>query len=42
MGHRKKNAPKRGSLAYLPRKRARHILARIRHWPKIEADTPKL
>lgn len=42
MGHRKKHAPKRGSLAYLPRKRAKHILARIRYWPKIEADTPRL
>jgi large subunit ribosomal protein L3 len=42
MGHRKKHAPKRGSLAYSPRKRAKHILARIRHWPKVEADTPKL
>lgn len=42
MGHRKKHAPKRGSLAYLPRKRAKHILARIRYWPEIEADAPKL
>lgn len=42
MGHRKKHAPKRGSLAYLPRKRAKHILARIRYWPEIEEDTPRL
>lgn len=42
MGHRKKHAPKRGSLAYSPRKRAKHILARVRYWPKVEADTPKL
>ena len=42
MGHRKTHAPKHGSLAYLPRKRAKHILARIRYWPKIEADTPRL
>lgn len=42
MGHRKKHAPKRGSLAYLPRKRAKHKSARIRYWPKIEADTPRL
>jgi len=42
MGHRKKHAPKRGSLAYLPRKRAKHVLARIRYWPEIEADAPKL
>ncbi len=42
MGHRKKHAPRHGSLAYLPRKRAKRILARIRYWPKIEADTPRL
>jgi large subunit ribosomal protein L3 len=42
MGHRKKHAPKRGSLSYSPRKRAKRILARIRYWPKIEADTPTL
>lgn len=32
MGHRKKHAPRRGSLAYLPRKRASNIKGRIRHW----------
>jgi len=42
MGHRKKHAPKRGSLAYSPRKRAKHLLARTRHWPKIEVETPRL
>jgi len=42
MGHRKKHAPKRGSLSYSPRKRANNILARIRYWPKIEADAPTL
>jgi len=42
MGHRKKHASRHGSLAYLPRKRAKHLLARIRYWPKVEADTPKL
>jgi large subunit ribosomal protein L3 len=42
MGHRKHHAPKHGSLSYLPRKRAEHLLARIRYWPKIEADTPRL
>jgi len=41
MGHRKHHAPKHGSLTYLPRKRAKHLLARIRHWPKIDADTPR-
>jgi large subunit ribosomal protein L3 len=42
MGHRKHHAPKHGSLAYSPRKRAKRLLARTRHWPKIEADTPRL
>jgi large subunit ribosomal protein L3 len=42
MGHRKTHAPKHGSLAYLPRKRAKKLLARIRYWPKIEAETPRL
>jgi large subunit ribosomal protein L3 len=42
MGHRKKHAPKRGSLAYSPRKRAKHTLGKIRHWPQMEAGAPKL
>src|SRR4030066_1047281 len=42
MGHRKTHAPRHGSLAYLPRKRAKKPLARIRYWPKIAADAPKL
>ncbi len=42
MGHRKKHAPRRGSLAYLPRKRAKKPVARIRYWPTINADTPRL
>ncbi|TFG08749.1 MAG: 50S ribosomal protein L3 [Promethearchaeota archaeon] len=32
MGHRKKHAPRRGSLAYLPRKRANQVKGRVRHW----------
>ena len=32
MGHRKKHAPRHGSLAFLPRKRATQIKGRIRHW----------
>ncbi|GAB4305548.1 MAG: 50S ribosomal protein L3 [Promethearchaeota archaeon] len=32
--HRKKHAPHHGSLAYLPRKRARYAKGRIRHWPQ--------
>jgi large subunit ribosomal protein L3 len=35
MGHRKKSAPKRGSLAYLPRGRAARETGRIRYWPLI-------
>jgi large subunit ribosomal protein L3 len=42
MGHRKHHAPKHGSLSYLPRKRAERLLARIRYWPQIAADTPRL
>jgi large subunit ribosomal protein L3 len=42
MGHRKQHAPKHGSLAYLPRKRAKKPVARIRYWPKIQADAPRL
>jgi len=42
MGHRKKHAPKHGSLAYLPRHRAKKPVARIRFWPKTGAQTPRL
>jgi len=42
MGHRKTHAPKHGSLAYLPRKRAKKPVARIRYWPKLDAKTPRL
>jgi large subunit ribosomal protein L3 len=42
MGHRKHHAPRHGSLAYLPRKRAKRLTARIRYWPKTEADMPRL
>ncbi|UCC57981.1 MAG: 50S ribosomal protein L3 [Candidatus Bathyarchaeum sp.] len=36
MGHRKKSAPRHGSLAYLPRGRAKRTAGRIRFWPKVE------
>jgi len=42
MGHRKTHAPKHGSLAYLPRHRAKRTVARIRFWPKTDAQTPRL
>lgn len=41
MGHRKVHAPKRGSLAYLPRGRAAGWVGRIRYWPEVEAG-PRL
>src|SRR4030065_1245899 len=42
MGHHKTHAPKHGSLAYLPRHRAKRTVARIRFWPKTDAQTPRL
>jgi large subunit ribosomal protein L3 len=42
MGHRKRSQPRRGSLAYLPRGRAKSSEARIRTWPKINSEEPKL
>jgi large subunit ribosomal protein L3 len=34
MGHRKYSAPRRGSIAFRPRARAKSIESRIRHWPR--------
>lgn len=42
MGHRKHSAPRRGSLAYRPRGRAKSLLPRIRTWPKIESEKPTI
>ena len=42
MGHRKHSQPRRGSIAYLPRGRAKSMEARIRSWTKIASDEPKL
>ena len=42
MGHRRHSQPRRGSLAYLPRGRAKSMEARIRTWPEISSDEPKL
>jgi len=42
LGHRKHSAPRRGSLAYRPRGRAKSLVPRIRTWPKIEAEKPTL
>lgn len=41
MGHRKKHASRRGSLAYLPRGRAAREACRIRYWPRA-VDGPRL
>lgn len=42
MGHRKHSQPRRGSLAYSPRGRAKSMEARIRGWPDTKSDEPKL
>jgi large subunit ribosomal protein L3 len=42
LGHRKHSAPRRGSLAYRPRGRAKSFVPRIRTWPKIDTDKPTL
>jgi len=42
MGHRRHSAPRRGSLAYLPRGRAKSIDARNRAWPKVNSEDPNL
>ncbi|MFH0897885.1 MAG: 50S ribosomal protein L3 [Candidatus Bathyarchaeota archaeon] len=42
MGRRRPTAPRHGSLAYLPRGRAKNHVGKINHWPEVEADTPKL
>jgi large subunit ribosomal protein L3 len=42
MGRRRKNAPRRGSLAYLPRGRAARPIGRINHWPEVDVDKPRL
>lgn len=36
------HAPRRGSLGFYPRVRARRIVARIRKWPKVEVERPQL
>jgi len=38
MGARKKHAPKRGSLAFTPRKRAKSIVPTIKYWPEVDID----
>ena len=38
----KKHAPRHGSLAYLPRGRARSLVSVVKTWPKIEDEKPSL
>ncbi len=42
MGHRKYSAPRRGSVAFRPRARARSLEARIRTWPNVTAEKSSL
>jgi len=42
MGHRRHSQPRRGSLAYFPRGRAKSMEARIRTWPEVSLEKPKL
>ncbi|MEM1643379.1 MAG: 50S ribosomal protein L3 [Desulfurococcaceae archaeon] len=42
MGHRKKEAPRRGSLGLRPRKRAARIVPRVRRWPEVSVPKPVL
>jgi len=42
VGHRRKNAPRRGSLAYLPRKRAERLVCSIKYWPRVDDSKPRL
>ena len=42
MGHRKHSQPRRGSMAYSPRGRAKSMEARIRAWPQLNIDEPRL
>jgi large subunit ribosomal protein L3 len=42
MGHRKYGAPRRGSIAFRPRARARSLEARVRTWPQIAVEKSSL
>ena len=42
MGHRKYSAPRRGSVAFRPRARARSLEARVRTWGSLQAEKPSL
>jgi len=40
MGHRKQNAPRHGSLRFMPRKRASQIKGRLRNWLEVDEENP--
>ena len=42
MGHRKYSAPRRGSVAFRPRARARSLEARVRTWPQLQTEKSSL
>jgi len=42
MGHRKHSQPRRGSMAYYPRVRAKSMEPRIRGWPQVNSEEPKI
>jgi len=42
MGHRKYSAPRRGSIAFRPRGRAKSLEARVRTWPQLAAEKSSL
>src|SRR5579883_1085157 len=42
MGHRKHNAPRRGSLAFYPRARHGLLVPRVRNWVMLGGDRPML
>jgi len=42
MGHRKHSAPRRGSLAYIPRGRVGDFFPTVHNWPKIKGGAPTL
>lgn len=42
MGHRKYSAPRRGSIAFRPRARAKSLEARVRTWPQMSGEKAAL
>jgi large subunit ribosomal protein L3 len=42
MGHRKYSAPRRGSIAFRPRARAKSLESRLRNWPQIAEERSNL